>query len=74
MDLSKFLPKKKSRIEIAVHYAESFLKDLLIAGFTNDEISLITDTISKETKSALQNRKIILENELISTNNAINRL
>ena len=74
MDLSKFLPKKKSRIEIAVDYAENFLKDLLSAGFTNDEISLITDTISKETKSALQNRKIILENELISTNNAINRL
>lgn len=74
MNLSKFLPKKKSKIEIAIDYAESFLKDLLNAGFTNHEISLISNTISKETKSALQNRKIILENELISINNAINRL
>jgi len=74
MSLLSFLPKKKTRAEIISEKSEQVLNDILISGFSNNEISIILDTLLKEGKSVLQNRKIVLENELISTNNAINRL
>jgi len=74
MSLLSFLPKKKTRTEIISEKSEQVLNDILISGFSNNEISIILDTMLKEGKSVLKNRKIVLENELISTNNAINRL
>jgi len=74
MSILSFLPKKKTRTEIISEKSEQVLNDILISGFSNNEISIILDTLTKEGKSVLQNRKIVLENELISTNNAINRL
>lgn len=66
--------KKKTRNQIISEKSEQILSDILLSGFNNDEISIIIDTLSKEGKSILENRKFNLEAELILTNNAINRL
>ncbi len=66
--------KKKSRAQIVSEKAESILHDILISGFTNDEISTILVTLRKEGKSVLENRQIGLTGELHDTINAINRL
>lgn len=66
--------KNKSRNEIISEKSEQILHDIVISGFTNEEISIIIETLSKEGKSMLENRKSILENELLLTTNAINRL
>lgn len=74
MGIFNFMPKKKSRSEILSEKSEQILNDILISGFSNNEVSIIIETISKEGKAVLKNRKTVLEDELISTTNAINRL
>lgn len=74
MGIFNFMPKKKSRSEILSEKSEQILNDILISGFSNNEVSIIIETIAKEGKTVLKNRKTILEDELISTTNAINRL
>jgi hypothetical protein len=66
--------KKKTRSQIACEKAESILHDILISGFTNEEISTILITLRKEGKSVLENRQIGLTSELNDTIKAINRL
>jgi len=66
--------KKKTRAQIVCEKVESILHDILISGFTNDEISTILVTLRKEGKSVLENRQIGLTVELHDTINAINRL
>ena len=66
--------KKKSSHEILCKKVDQMLSDLLISGFTNKEISIIIQSLSKEAKSVLENRKMILENELKETCEGINNL
>lgn len=66
--------KGKSRSEIVGSKIQDITNDLVISGFTNDELSLIAHAVQKDIKSLLEHRKKLLSDEIHSTIKAINRL
>ena len=73
----KFIAKAfkiKSTDDILIEKVDQILKDILISGFENYEISIIIQALTKETKLLLEERKIILEKELEKTIFGINNL
>lgn len=66
--------KKKTQSEEISEKVESIVYDILTSEFSNEEISIIVNTISKECKSVLENRKINLEKELEQTIRGINSI
>lgn len=72
--ISLFFPKPKSRINLIEIKVKDVTKDLLISGFSSLEIAIIAKTINSDIKSALEDRKQILTQELQNTVEAINKL
>ena len=66
--------KKKTRHEILCEKVDELMNEILISGCTNFEISIIIKSLTKEAKSVLENRKMILETELAETVLGINKL
>jgi hypothetical protein len=66
--------KGRSRTEIVDLKIQDISRDLLISGFTNEELSLIAYHLSKDIKDLLQSRKELLTKELEQTIRAINKL
>ena len=66
--------KGKSRSEILDLKIQDISRDLIISGFTNEELSIIVTHLSKDIKSLLQHRKELLTKELEQTIKAINKL
>lgn len=66
--------KKKTRTQIVCEKAESLLHEILIAGFTDDEIATILIIMKNDGKKTLRNRQNELTKELQETIQAINRL
>ena len=69
-----FFPKPKSRVNIIEAKVNEITKDLLISGFTSNEIAIISKTVCSDIKQALQDRKQLLTDELRNTIEAINKL
>lgn len=69
-----FFPKPKSRINLIEGKVNEITKDLLISKFTSNEIAIISKTVCSDIKSALQDRKQLLTEELRNTIEAINKL
>lgn len=67
-------PKPKSRINLIEGKVNEITKDLLTSGFASNEIAIISKTVCSDIKSALQDRKQLLINELDETVQAINKL
>ena len=72
--LKRFWPKPKSRIQIIESKVQEITREILISGFSNLEISIISKTICSDIKTALEDRKQLLINELDETVKAINKL
>lgn len=72
--ITRFWPKPKKRIEVIESKVSDITKDLLISGFTNMEIALIAKTVKSDIRTALEDRKTILINQLNETVEAINKL
>lgn len=72
--MKRFWPKPKSRIQIIESKVQEITKELLISGFSNYEIALISKTVCSDIKNALEDRKQLLINQLNETVEAINKL
>lgn len=66
--------KGKSRSEIIDAKIQDISRDLVISGFTNEELAMIASHLSKDIKNLLQHRKELLTKELEQTIKAINKL
>jgi len=64
----------KSRTEIIDSKIQDISADLIVSGFTNEELSLIVSHLGKDIKELLQHRKELLTKELEQTIRAINKL
>jgi len=72
--LHKIWPKPKKRVEVIESKVQEICKDLLTAGYSDNEIAIIITTAKEDLKSALIDRKRILTHRLEETTRAINKL
>ena len=69
-----FWPEPKNRASVIEGKVQDITKDLLISGFSNIEIAIITKTVCSDIKIALEDRKQLLTDELHQTTEVINKL